>query len=222
MAKRDYYEVLGVSKGASADEIKKAYRKLAKKYHPDVNKAKDAEEKFKEINEAYEVLSDDQKKQIYDNYGFDGLEGNMGQGGFSNFSGGFDDLGDIFSQFMGGMGGFGGFSRGTSRQSGPIKGENKYVQMSIEFLEAVKGATKTIKVSVDRKCPRCNGTGAKSASDIKTCPRCNGSGKVTSARRTPFGMMQSVVDCPDCHGSGKCVYSLDLNPGEMRWVRDAE
>lgn len=205
MAKRDYYEVLGVSKGASADEIKKAYRKLAKKYHPDVNKAKDAEEKFKEINEAYEVLSDDQKKQIYDNYGFDGLEGNMGQGGFSNFSGGFDDLGDIFSQFMGGMGGFGGFSRGSSRQSGPIKGENKYVQMSIEFLEAVKGATKTIKVSVDRKCPKCNGTGAKSASDIKTCPRCNGSGKVTSVKRTPFGMMQSVVDCPDCHGSGKII-----------------
>ena len=205
MAKRDYYEVLGVSKGASADEIKKAYRKLAKKYHPDVNKAKDAEEKFKEINEAYEVLSDDQKKQIYDNYGFDGLEGNMGQGGFSNFSGGFDDLGDIFSQFMGGMGGFGGFSRGSSRQSGPIKGENKYVQMSIEFLEAVKGVTKTIKVSVDRKCPKCNGSGAKSASDIKTCPRCNGSGKVTSAKRTPFGMMQSVVDCPDCHGTGKTI-----------------
>ena len=101
MAKRDYYEVLGVSKGASADEIKKAYRKLAKKYHPDVNKAKDAEEKFKEINEAYEVLSDDQKKQIYDNYGFDGLEGNMGQGGFSNFSGGFDDLSnETFSSIL--------------------------------------------------------------------------------------------------------------------------
>ena len=203
MAKRDYYEVLGLSKGASSDEIKKAYRKLAKKYHPDVNKAKDAEEKFKEINEAYEVLSDEQKKQIYDNYGFAGLEGNMGSSGFEGFSGGFDDLGDIFSSFMGGFSGFG--SRSSSSRSGPVKGENKYVQMSIEFLEAVKGVNKTIRISVDKKCSKCNGTGARSASDITTCPTCNGQGRVTRQQRTPFGMMQSVVECPDCHGSGKKI-----------------
>lgn len=206
MAKRDYYEVLGLSKNASDDEIKKAYRKLAKKYHPDINKEKDAEEKFKEINEAYEVLSDSQKKQIYDNYGFDGLEGNMGGsgfGGFSGFSGGFEDLGDIFSSFMGG--GFSGFgSRGT-RQSGPMKGENRYLQMSIEFLEAVKGVKKTITISVDRECEKCDGSGAKSKSDIETCSTCHGTGKVTRQQRTPFGMMQSVGECPDCHGSGRHI-----------------
>ena len=149
MAKRDYYEVLGLSKSASDDEIKKAYRKLAKKYHPDINKAKDAEEKFKEINEAYEVLSDPNKKQVYDAYGFDGLEGNM-NGGFSGFSsGGFEDLSDIFSSFMGG--GFSGFGSRSTRSSGPSQGENRYLQMTIDFLEAVKGVKKTINISVDRK-----------------------------------------------------------------------
>ena len=226
MAKRDYYEVLGLTKNASADEIKKAYRKLAKMYHPDVNKAKDAEEKFKEINEAYEVLSNEEKKQIYDNYGFDGLEGNMGSqhGGFSsNFSGDFSDLGDIFSSFMGGMDGFGSFTRSSNtRSSGPIKGDNKYVQMSIEFLEAVKGTTKTIKVSVERKCPKCNGTGARSASDIKTCPTCNGKGKVTTAKRTPFGIMQSVVNCPDCHGTGKIITNKCSECGGLGYISATE
>ncbi len=215
MAKRDYYEVLGVNKNASDDEIKKAYRKLAKKYHPDVNKAKDAEEKFKEINEAYEVLSDSNKKQIYDNYGFDGLEGNMGGSGFGGFSGfssgGFDDLSDIFSSFMGG--GFSGFGSGrsSSRNNSPIKGENRYLQMSIEFLEAVKGVKKTINISVDQKCEKCDGTGAKTKSDIETCSSCHGTGKVTRQQRTAFGIMQSIVDCPDCNGTGrhiknKCPY----------------
>ena len=205
MAKRDYYEVLGVDKSASEDEIKKAYRKLAKKYHPDVNKAKDAEEKFKEVNEAYEVLSDPQKKQIYDNYGHAGLEGNMGSGfdGFtSGFSGDFGGLDDIFENIMGG---FGFRSRSSSRSSGPIKGENRYLQMSIEFLEAVKGVKKVVTVSVDRKCEKCDGTGARSRSDIETCQTCHGSGKVTRQQRTAFGIMQSVVDCPECHGTGKHI-----------------
>lgn len=203
MAKRDYYEVLGLSKSASDDEIKKAYRKLAKKYHPDINKAKDAEEKFKEINEAYEVLSDPNKKQVYDAYGFDGLEGNM-NGGFSGFSsGGFEDLSDIFSSFMGG--GFSGFGSRSTRSSGPSQGENRYLQMTIDFLEAVKGVKKTINISVDRKCEKCDGTGAKSKSDIETCPTCNGTGKVTRQQRTMFGMMQSVGVCPDCNGNGKKV-----------------
>lgn len=208
MAKRDYYEVLGIDKSASDDEIKKAYRKLAKKYHPDVNKAKDAEEKFKEINEAYEVLSDPQKKQVYDNYGHAGLEGNMGSGfdGFtSGFSGGFDDLGDIFENIMGNMGGFGFRSRSSSRTNGPMKGENRYLQMSIEFLEAVKGVKKVVTVSVDKKCEKCDGTGARSKSDIETCQTCRGSGKVTRQQRTAFGIMQSIVDCPDCHGTGKII-----------------
>ena len=205
MAKRDYYEVLGIDKNASEDEIKKAYRKLAKKYHPDVNKAKDAEEKFKEVNEAYEVLSDPQKKQIYDNYGHAGLEGNMGSSfdGFtSDFSGDFGGLDDIFENIMGG---FGFRSRSSSRSSGPIKGENRYLQMSIEFLEAVKGVKKVVTVSVDRKCEKCDGTGARSRSDIETCQTCHGSGKVTRQQRTAFGIMQSVVDCPECHGTGKHI-----------------
>ena len=205
MAKRDYYEVLGIDKNASEDEIKKAYRKLAKKYHPDVNKAKDAEEKFKEVNEAYEVLSNPQKKQIYDNYGHAGLEGNMGSG-FDGFTGGFSSdfsgLDDIFENIMGG---FGFRSRSSSRSSGPIKGENRYLQMSIEFLEAVKGVKKVVTVSVDRKCEKCDGTGARSRSDIETCQTCHGSGKVTRQQRTAFGIMQSVVDCPECHGTGKHI-----------------
>lgn len=205
MAKRDYYEILGIDKSASEDEIKKAYRKLAKKYHPDVNKAKDAEEKFKEINEAYEVLSDPQKKQIYDNYGHAGLEGNMNSGfdGFtSSFSGDFGGLDDIFENIMGG---FGFRSRSSSRSSGPLKGENRYLQMSIEFLEAVKGVKKVVTVSVDKKCEKCDGTGARSKSDIETCQSCHGSGKVTRQQRTAFGIMQSVIDCPDCHGTGKHI-----------------
>lgn len=222
MAKRDYYEVLGVDKSASEDEIKKAYRKLAKKYHPDVNKAKDAEEKFKEVNEAYEVLSNPQKKQIYDNYGHAGLEGNMGSGfdGFtSGFSGDFSGLDDIFENIMGG---FGFRSRSGSRSSGPIKGENRYLQMSIEFLEAVKGVKKVVTVSVDRKCEKCDGTGARSKSDIETCQTCHGSGKVTRQQRTAFGIMQSVVDCPECHGTGKHIKNRCLECGGSGYINKNE
>ena len=205
--KRDYYEVLGLSKGASDDEIKKAYRKLAKKYHPDVNKEPGAEEKFKEINEAYEVLSDPQKRAGYDQYGFAGADG-QGFGGFSNM-GGFSDLNDIFDAFMGGsgFGGFSGFSSGSgrSRNTGPIKGENRYMQLSIDFLESIKGVKKTISINVDRKCKSCNGTGAKSPSDIETCPSCHGSGRVQKTVRTAFGMMSQTAVCPECNGSGRHI-----------------
>ena len=207
--KRDYYEVLGLSKGASEDDIKKAYRKLAKQYHPDVNKAPDAEAKFKEINEAYEVLSDPQKKQTYDQFGFAGMDGSSGFGsGFGGFGGmNMDDLGDIFSSFMGGMGsGFGGFSGfGGSRRNGPIKGDNRYMSMNIDFLEAVHGVKKTINITVDKKCESCDGTGAQSKSDIETCPTCRGSGRVTRQSRTPFGIMQQQTVCPDCNGTGKHI-----------------
>lgn len=204
--KRDYYDVLGLSKGASEDEIKKAYRKLAKQYHPDINKSPDAEAKFKEINEAYEVLSDSQKRSNYDQFGFDGVDSNGFGQGFSNFN--MDDLGDIFSNFMGGMGGgFSGFNFGgrSSRRTGPMKGENRYMSMDIEFLEAVHGVSKTININVDKKCEQCDGTGAKSKSDIETCPTCHGSGVTMRQSRTPFGVIQQQGVCPDCRGSGKHI-----------------
>lgn len=207
--KRDYYEVLGLSKGASDDEIKKAYRKLAKKYHPDVNKEPGAEEKFKEINEAYEVLSDPQKRANYDQFGFAGADG-QGFGGFSNM-GGFSDLNDIFNAFMGGsgFGNFSGFSSSrSSRQNGPIKGENRYMSLTIDFLEAVRGVKKTISISVDRKCKSCNGSGAKSPSDIEICPSCHGSGRVQKTVRTAFGMMSQTAVCPDCGGSGRHIKKI--------------
>ena len=206
--KRDYYDVLGVAKNASQDEIKKAYRKLAKQYHPDINKAPDAEEKFKEINEAYEVLSDSQKRANYDQYGFDGVDGQ----GFSGFSSGFggmnmDDLGDIFSSFMGGNSGFSGFNFGgrSSRRRGPSKGENRYIALEIDFLDSIHGVTKTININVDKTCSHCNGSGAASSSDVTTCPTCNGSGVVTRQSRTPFGIMQQQSVCPDCNGTGKKI-----------------
>lgn len=228
MAKKDYYEVLELSKNASSEDIKKSYRKLAKKYHPDINKDPGAEEKFKEINEAYEVLSDPQKKQIYDQYGHAGLE-NGGMGGFEGFSsGGFGDLNDIFESFMGGMGGMGGFSNfgfggsRSARSNAPIKGDNRYIQISIEFLEAVKGVSKTITINVDKKCEKCDGTGAKSKNDIKRCSTCNGSGKVTRQQRTAFGIMQSVVDCPDCRGTGKTILNKCPNCNGEGYINKKE
>ena len=206
--KRDYYEVLGISKGASEDDIKRAYRKLAKQYHPDINKAPDAEAKFKEVNEAYEVLSDSQKRATYDQFGFAGLDGAGGFGsqGFSGFGGvDINDLGDIFSSFMGG--GFSGFNFGSrgSRRNGPIKGDDRYMSLDIDFLESVHGVDKTISISVDRKCEHCNGTGAESKSDIETCPTCHGSGVTMRQSRTPFGVIQQQGQCPDCKGTGKRI-----------------
>ena len=208
--KRDYYEVLGISKGASEDEIKKAYRKLAKQYHPDINKSPDAETKFKEINEAYEVLSDSQKRATYDQFGFAGMDGaGFGGSGFGGFGGmNMDDLGDIFSSFMGGMGGgFSGFNFGgrSSRRNGPMKGENRYMSMDIDFLDAVHGVKKTINISVDKKCEHCDGTGAESKADIETCPTCHGSGVTMRQSRTPFGVIQQQGVCPDCNGTGKRI-----------------
>jgi len=209
--KRDYYEVLGLSKGASEDEIKRAYRKLAKQYHPDINKAPDAEAKFKEINEAYEVLSDSQKRSTYDQFGFAGMDGaNFGQGGFGGFGGmNMDDLGDIFSSFMGGMGGgFSNFGFGggrSSRRNSPMKGENRYMSMDIDFLDAVHGVSKTVNINVDKKCEHCDGTGAESKSDIEVCPTCHGSGVTMRQSRTPFGVIQQQGVCPDCNGTGKRI-----------------
>ncbi len=204
--KRDYYEVLGISKGASEDEIKKAYRSLAKKYHPDINKAPDAAEKFKEINEAYEILSDPQKRANYDQFGFAGNDPNYG--GFSQgFSGGFDDINDIFSSFFGGMGGMGGFSqsRSSRRSSSPRKGEDKFMRLTISFMDACFGVKKTITLNVDETCTSCKGSGAASPSDVETCNTCHGSGTVISQQRTAFGVFQTQGVCPDCGGSGRKV-----------------
>jgi molecular chaperone DnaJ len=207
--KRDYYEVLGVSRSASEDDIKKAYRKLAKKYHPDVNHEPGAEEKFKEINEAYEVLSDASKRKMYDQFGFAGMDGSQAGGpqGFSGFtSGGFDDLNDIFSSFFGGdMGGF--TSRSSSRRSsnGPRKGEDHQMRLNISFLDACFGKKQSLDLDYDAVCSACNGSGAASPSDITTCPTCGGSGVVISQQRTILGIMQSQSPCPDCHGTGKRI-----------------
>lgn len=197
MEKRDYYEVLGLQKGATDAEIKKAYRQMAKKYHPDVNKEPSAEEKFKEVNEAYEVLSDPQKKANYDQFGHAGMEGAFGGGGFGGFSD-FGDINDIFGSFFGG-----GSSRRQS--NGPRKGNDRFMQMRIDFMEAINGITEEITVEVDEQCSECLGSGAKTKSDVQVCPRCNGSGQVQTQNRTPFGVFMSTSVCPDCQGTGKKI-----------------
>lgn len=201
-SKRDYYDILGVSKQASDADIKKAYRALAKKYHPDVNKEADAEDKFKEVQEAYEVLSDTQKRATYDQYGHAGMDGAQGFGGFGGgFSGGFEDLNDIFGSFFGG--GFGGSSR-TAR-TGPRKGEDRFMSMNIEFMDAIFGKNTEITIGLDEQCTDCHGTGAHSKDDISTCSRCGGRGSIQTQSRTPFGMMMNTTTCPDCEGTGKQV-----------------
>lgn len=198
--KRDYYEVLGVAKGASDSEIKKAYRTLAKKYHPDVNKSADAPEKFKEINEAYEVLSDAQKRANYDQFGFAGVGGNAG--GFEGFStGGFEDISDIFSSFFGGS----PFGSSSARNYGPQRGNDRLMRMNISFKDACFGKTETITVQVDEKCSHCNGSGAESPSDIETCPRCHGTGSVVNQQRMGYSVFETRSVCPECRGTGKRI-----------------
>ncbi|CAM3657938.1 molecular chaperone DnaJ [Erysipelothrix urinaevulpis] len=200
--KRDYYEVLGVSKSATDDEIKKAYRKLAKQYHPDVNKDPGAEEKFKEVQEAYEVLSDSTKRGNFDQFGHAAFDqnGGFGQGGFSG--GGFgDSFEDIFSSFFGG--GFGGGS--SYDQNAPRKGQDRFMSMRIDFMEAIFGVEKTVTLNVDEECTTCHGTGAHSKSDVKTCSTCNGTGQTVRQQRTPFGVVQTQGVCPDCNGKGKTI-----------------
>ena len=201
--KRDYYEVLGLQKGASDSDIKKAFRKMAMKYHPDKNPGdKEAEEKFKEINEAYAVLSDPEKKEKYDRFGHAGVDPNAGFGGGGGF-GGFGGFEDIFDMFGGAFGGFGGGGSGRSRRNGPRKGSDLQKAVTIEFKEAAFGTKKQIKINKFVKCKTCDGTGAAPGTSKKTCPKCGGTGEIRTAQRTPLGTFQSVSPCPDCNGTGE-------------------
>lgn len=205
--KRDYYEVLGVDKSASDDEIKKAYRKLAKQYHPDLNPGdKVAEEKFKEANEAYEVLSDSSKKAKYDQFGHAGVDPNFGAGGGGfGGAGGFGgmdfDLGDIFGSFFGG--GFG--SQRQANPNAPRRGEDCQARITVSFEEAAKGCKKKIEINRIEICPECNGSGAAKGTSPTTCPDCHGSGQVNVQQRTAFGVMSTMRACSRCGGKGKII-----------------
>ncbi len=200
MNKKDYYEVLGVSKDASDAEIKSAFRKLAKQYHPDISKEENAEEKFKEIQEAYEVLGDENKRKQYDQFGhaaFEGAQGFGGAGGYGGFNTSGFDFGDIFDNIFGG---FGGFSGGGSSRNSARQGDDKLVRIRLTFEEAVYGCEKDIKLDVSEKCEDCHGKGGTGE---KTCPDCHGSGTTTTEQRTMFGTFMSKSTCRKCSGKGK-------------------
>ena len=212
--KRDYYEVLGIGKNATDAEIKSAYRKLAKKYHPDLKPGdKTAEEKFKEVNEANDVLSDPEKRKRYDQFGFAGVDPNYGAGqaggGFGGFGGaGGVDLGDIFGDiFGGGFGGFSGFGGSSARSNpnAPRRGHDVQASVILTFEEAAHGCTKKITLNRKQTCPDCNGTGCEPGTSPETCTQCGGRGYVVTQQRTPFGVMQSQQPCPHCGGRGTII-----------------
>jgi molecular chaperone DnaJ len=199
--KRDYYEVLGVSKTATDAEIKKAYRVVAKKYHPDTNPGdKEAEEKFKEAAEAYAVLSDAEKRQKYDQYGHAAFDPNAGGGGFGGFD--FSDMGDIFGDIFGDM--FGGGTR-QKQSNGPVKGANIKTTVRVSFEEAVFGTQTEIELPLKDECPVCKGSGSQPGHQPETCAKCGGKGQVVYTQQSLFGMARTVQGCPDCQGSGKII-----------------
>ncbi len=202
----DFYEILGVERNATKDEIKSAFRKKARQYHPDVNKAPDAEEKFKELGKAYETLMDDNKRATYDRYGEDGLK----EAGFNTsgpFDAGFGDLNEIFESFFGGMGGFGFSGRATNPNS-PQNGADLRLNLQIEFEEAVFGVKKEVKISHLETCDECAGTGSQKGSKPETCPTCGGTGRVQQVTQTPLGSFRQITTCPKCHGTG----NVNTNP----------
>ena len=217
--KRDYYEVLGVQKGATDAEIKKAYRRLAKENHPDLHPGdKEAESRFKEINEAYEVLSDSDKRSRYDQFGFAGVDANYaaGGGGFGGgFDGGFDfgDLGDIFGSFFGG-----GFGGGRAR-TGPQRGESLRMGLTITFEEAAFGCEKEVTLDRVEQCETCHGSGAAAGTSPETCPNCHGSGQVQQRRQTPMGVFATTTTCPRCGGKGKIISNPCKDCGGTGQVR---
>ncbi|HOP65930.1 MAG TPA: molecular chaperone DnaJ [Bacilli bacterium] len=204
---KDYYEILGVSKTATQEEIKSAFRKKAKEYHPDLNKSPEAEAKFKEIGEAYAILSDENKRRQYDQFGKSAFNGNAGGSGFGGFSGDFSsfdefDLGDIFKQFFGGSYGFGNSNRSAKR---PVRGSDSLMRINLEFNEAIFGTKKTLKLNLEEVCDECNGEGGHGA---KTCPTCGGTGRVIAEQRSLFGVFQTETTCSKCGGSGKIFESI--------------
>ncbi|KMJ60185.1 molecular chaperone DnaJ [Bacillus sp. LL01] len=198
MSKRDYYEVLGVSKSASKEEIKKAYRKLSKQYHPDINKEADAADKFKEIKEAYEILSDDQKKAHYDQFGH--TDPNQGFGGGADFGGGFG-FEDIFETFFGGQGG----GRRRRDPNAPRQGADLQYTMTLSFEDAAFGKETTVEIPLEETCNTCSGTGAKPGTKVETCSQCRGSGQESVEQNTPFGRIVNRRTCSKCNGSGKSI-----------------
>ena len=215
--KRDLYEVLGIKKGASKDEIKSAYRKLAKKYHPDNHETGDAE-KFKEIQEAYDILYDDQKRSAYDQFGWAAFEQGAGQPGSNPFEGGFGfgqdmDLGDIFSSI------FGGGSRRQRTSAGPRRGNDAIIRVKVDFMDTILGRDIEIPLTVDETCPNCKGTGAKTANDIRTCSHCGGQGYVRVQRRSLFGMVEQQETCPYCGGKGKIITANCPNCGGKGYLK---
>lgn len=203
MSNKDYYAVLGVSRGATDEEIKKAYKQQVKKYHPDLNPdSKTAEEKMKEVNEAYEVLSNKEKRARYDQFGADGVNGNYaGDAGYGGFGGNASDFGDIFDMFFGGAGGRGG----ARRQNMARQGDDLRLDVKVSFEEAAKGTTREVPLTRSETCPDCHGSGAKAGTGRVACPQCGGSGQVSSTQATPFGQFQTVKTCPRCGGRGSVV-----------------
>jgi molecular chaperone DnaJ len=197
MAQRDYYEVLGVQRGASADELKSAFRNLARQYHPDVNKAADAEERFKELNEAYAVLSDPEKRAAYDRYGHAGLNGMGGMPDFSSM-----DFSDIFEELFGF--GMGGMSGRRSRNS-PRRGGDLNYSLGLSFEESVFGIEKEIEITRDEVCSHCRGNGAEPGTSPQKCNTCGGRGEVRQVRQTILGSMVQVTTCPSCNGAGETI-----------------
>lgn len=196
----DYYDLLGVSRDADKEEIKRAYRRLARKYHPDVNKEEGAEEKFKEINRAYEVLSEPEMRARYDRYGEAGVSGAAGAPDMGDFGG----FGDIFESFFSGFAGGAGPTTGR-RRNGPVRGNDLRLDLKLEFRDAVFGCDKEIRISTLETCGVCNGSGAKPGTQPKACGTCGGAGQVRRATRTPFGSFTQVSVCPTCSGTGQVI-----------------
>jgi molecular chaperone DnaJ len=197
MSDRDYYDILGVGRGASDDEIKSSFRKLARQYHPDVNKEPDAEEKFKELNEAYGVLSDREKRARYDRFGREGL-GNLG--GFRDYTVDFADIFDeLFGQF--------GFSTGRRSRQSPRRGRDLQMNITLDFSEAVFGVEKQIDFEREETCSHCGGSGAEPGTTPTRCPTCNGQGEVRQLRQTFLGQMVQTTTCPNCGGRGEIISS---------------
>jgi len=201
MSKRDYYEVLGVPRSASQDDLKAAFRKLARQYHPDVNKSPDAEERFKEINEAYAILSDDQRRSAYDRFGHEGLKGMGGMPDFSTV-----DFSDIFGDLFGDLFGFGGFSRSSRRaHNAPRRGVDLQQELELTFEEAVFGVEKEIQITRDELCKTCNGSGAEPGTSPTRCGTCNGTGEMRRVQQTLLGSMVQVTTCTTCGGAGETI-----------------